>query len=158
MATFSIESNGRLEKTAIYINGEQLGGIKEVFLNLDEEGTFDSIIQYEGTDKAIYTKQIFTEYLENVKVVDPTFTEEEAQELQLFTVESDGEIDNTTLLYNNEPLEGVVSIFLHIKAAQAPSGGLKSLFAGKNIPDHVQFKAEITFRNEGDIIETENLF
>ena len=158
MPTFSIESNGRLEMTAIYINGEQIGGVKEIFLNLTEEGEFDGIIQYEGSDKNIYTKQIFSEYLENLKVVEPSFTEDEAQELQLLTFDSGGEIENTTVLYNNETLEGIVSIFIHIKSAQNKTG-IRSLFSSKSqIPEHVEFKAEATFRNEDGTIETEEIF
>ncbi len=38
--TFAIESNGFLEKTACYINGQQVGGLKEVFINIDEAGIF----------------------------------------------------------------------------------------------------------------------
>ena len=157
MPTFSIESNGLLEKTAIYYNGEQLGGIKEVFLNLDEEGTFDAFIQYEGTDKSLYTKQIFTDYFENIKVVEPTFTEEEAEELQLLTIESDGEISNSVLMFNNEELEGVVSLEVHIKGTNKVSG-LKSLFKQNDLSDKPVFKAEITFRNEDESLETESVF
>jgi hypothetical protein len=158
MPTFSIESNGLLEKTAVYYNGEQLGGVKEVFLNLDEDGTFDGIIQYEGIDKKIYTKQIFNEYLEAIKTVEPSFTDDEAEDLQLFTVESDGNIENTTVFYNKEQLEGIVNIFLHIKAVQNKNG-IRSLFSTKKaIPEHVEFRTEITFRNEDDTLETEGIF
>jgi len=157
MPTFSIESNGRLEKTAVYYNAEQLGGIKEILINLDEEGAFDAFIQYEGADKNLYTKQIFTDYFDNVKVVEPTFTEEEAEELQLLTIESEGEIENTVLLMNEEELEGVVSLEIHIKGTNKASG-LKSLFKQNDLSDKPVFKAEITFRNEDDSLETENIF
>ena len=158
MPTIGIESNGRLEKTAVYYNGEQIGGLKEIFLNLDEEGTFDSIIQYEGTDKQIYTKQIFTDYFENVRVVEPSFTEEESQELHLLELESNGEIENTVVFFDEETLGGIVSLFLHIKGTQNKNG-IRSMFSlKKNIPEHVEFKAEITFRNEDGSFETENVF
>jgi hypothetical protein len=158
MATFSIESNGRLEKTAIYFNGEQIGGVKEIFLNLDENGTFDSIIQYEGTNKQLYSKNIFNEYLENIKIVEPSFTEEEAQSLQLLTIESDGDIENSVVYFNEEQIDGIVSIFVHIKGVST-NNGLSSIFSfKKNIPEHVEFRADITFRNEDDSIETENIF
>ena len=158
MPSISIESNGRLEKTAVYFNGEQLGGVKEIFLNLDETGVFDAIIQYEGVDKKIYTKQIFSEYLENLKVVEPSFTEDEAEELQLLTFNSSGDIDNTTVSYNEELLEGIVSVFIHIKSAQN-NNGIRSLFSmKKHIPEHVEFRAEATFRNEDESMETEELF
>ncbi len=157
MPTFSVESNGRLDKTAVYYNGEQLGGIKEILINLDEEGNFDAFIQYEGTDKNLYTKQIFTDYFDNVKVVEPTFTEEEAEELQLLTIDSNGEIESSTLLMNDEELEGVVSLEIHIKGTNKVSG-LKSLFKQNDLSEKPVFKAEITFRNEDDSIETESVF
>ncbi|TAL69150.1 MAG: hypothetical protein EPN82_07545 [Bacteroidetes bacterium] len=157
MATFAIESNGRIEKTVVYFNGQQLGGIKEIFLNLDEEGTFDGILQYEGTDKQIRTKQIFSEYLENLKIVEPSFTEEEATELQQLKIDSEGDIEDTIVTINDEELEGIVSLFVHIKSAENKNG-ISSLFSKNKIPDHVEFKAEITFRNEDDTTETEEIF
>jgi len=158
MATFAIESNGRLEKTVVYYNGQQLGGIKEVFLNLDEEGTFDAILQYEDTEKEIRTKQIFGEYLENLKIVEPSFTEEEAAELQQLKLDSDGDIQDTVVTINDEELNGIVSLFVHIKAAENKNG-ISSLFSFKKpIPEHVEFKAEITFRNQDDTEETEDIF
>lgn len=158
MATFSIESNGLLEKTAVYYNGQQVGGVKEVFLNLDEEGTFDAIIQYEGADKQIHTKQIFSDYLAGIKTVPPAFTEEEAQELLLFTVESEGDIDTAMVFINEEQQDGIVSVFVHIKGTEE-QGGIKSLFSlKKQIPDHPEFVAQITYRNEDESIETEDIF
>ncbi|MES2767450.1 MAG: hypothetical protein V4642_16360 [Bacteroidota bacterium] len=158
MATFSIESNGLLESTAVYYNGEQLGGVKEIFLNLDEEGTFDGIIQYQGTDNVLYTKQIFSDYLENLKTVEPSFSEEEAAQLQLFTIESSGGIDTAAVLLNEEQLEGVVSVLIHIKTGGENKGGIRSLFSKPQIPEHDEFKAEITYRNADESLETENIF
>lgn len=158
MATFSIESNGRLEKTAVYFNGEQLGGVKEIFLNLDEDGTFDSIIQYEGADKKIYTKDIFNEYLDNIKVVPPSFTDEEARDLQLLTIDSDGDIENTQVLINDMVQEGIVNLSVHIKGATSKNS-IRSIFKNKAyIPEVTEFKAEATFRNEDDSLETEEIF
>ena len=158
MATFALESNGRLEKTAIYFNGETLGGIKEVFLNLDEEGTFDAILQYEGTDRVLYTKQIFQDYLENIKVVEPPFDEEEAEELQLLEIESSGDIADTLVLYNGEELQGLISLFVHIKGAQSKNG-IRAFFSGKKeVPEHVEFRADFTFRNDDGTISEEGVF
>jgi len=157
MPTLAIESNGRLEKTAVYYNGEQISGIKELFINIDEDGTFDALIQYEGTNKQIYTKNIFLEYLDNVKVIEPVFTEEEAKFLQLFTIESNGDLDDTYLYLNDELLEGVVNLFIHIKGVENKNG-LRKLLNKNNIPDTIEFKAEITFRNEDDSLETERIF
>jgi hypothetical protein len=157
MATLAIESNGRLEKTAVYYNGEQISGIKEIFLSLDEDGTFDSIIQYEGSNKHIYTKNIFNEHLDNIQIVEPSFSEEEAQALRLFSVDSDGVIDNTVLFLNDAEIDGVVNVLIHIKGA-ATKTGLRAFINKDNIPDTVEFKAEITYRNEDDTLETENIF
>ncbi len=157
MATLAIESNGLIEKTAVYYNGEQISGVKELFLSLDEDGTFDAFIQYEGSDNNLYTKQIFSDYLENIKIIEPTFTEEEALELHLLTIESNGDIDDTVVFYDEEPLEGIVRLFLHIKGTSKPSGFTK-LFKSKDVTDKPTFKTEITFRNENDEYETETIF
>lgn len=160
MAEFSIEGNGRLEKTAIYYNGEQLDGVKEIFLNLDENGAFDAIIMYIGTDEKPYTKNIFVDYLENVRTEPPGFTEEEARALSLFTVISEGDLAQTTILRNNEEQIGVVSVYVHIKAPNVPQGGgLRAFFGGqKEIPDHPEFKAEIVYREDNGDLTTEGLF
>ncbi len=157
MATFIIESNGRIERTAVYYNGEQIGGLKEVMLNIDEEGTFDAVLQYEGTNGEIYTKSIFEEFLENLKIVEATFTEEEAQMLTQFVVDSDGDIENTNLFLNDEPLDGVVNIFIHIKSLKAKGLGIAGIFK-KDIATDVEFRSEITFRNEDNTLETERIF
>lgn len=158
MATFGIESNGRLEKTAIYFNGQQIGGVKEIFLNLDEDGTFDAIIQYEGTDKELYTKSIFTEYLENVRIVEPSFSDEEASELNLLEIQSDGDIESCVVIYNGDELDGLVSLFVHIKGVSSKSS-IRNIFSSKkNIPEHPEFKAEFNFRYEDGSIESEAIF
>lgn len=157
MPTFAIESNGRLERTAVYLNGEQISGLKEVFLNLDEDGTFDAILQYEGDDKNIYTKSIFTEYLNNIKFVEPSFTEEEASELILFAVDSDGDIEDTVVFIDEEPQDGIVSVFIHIKGTESKNG-IKALFNRDKITDIPEFRAEITYRNEDDSLETVGIF
>ena len=158
MAVLSIESNGLLEKTAVYYNGSQVAGIKELLINIDEEYTFDALIQYEGTDKQIYTKHVFSDYLNNLKTVPPSFTEEESQELQLFTVESNGEIGDTVLYINEESLEGVVSLFLHIKASKNKSGFLDFLKNKEISSSDVIFKSEISFRNDDGTIDVEEIF
>lgn len=159
MATLAIESNGRLEKTAVYFNGEQISGLKELFLNLDEDGTFDAVLQYEGHDKLLYTKNVFNEMLANVKIVEPSFTEEEAEQLQLLEIESNGDINNTVVLLNGEEQDGLVCLFLHIKASSTPRGGLKSFFGGKSeISTEAEFKAEYTFRYDDGSTVTEAIF
>lgn len=161
MASFSIESNGRIENTAIYFNGEQLGGVKEILLNLDENGTFDAVLQYEGTDHVLYTKRIFEDYLEKIRTTEPSFTEEEARELRLLTVESDGDIENTLVSLNESPLEGIVSLLVQIKSgsSDAARSGLHGLFSHRGTPTNEQaFRAEATFRNEDDTLSTENIF
>lgn len=160
MRTLTIESNGRIEKTAIYINGEQIAGIKELFLNLDEDGTFDAVIQYEGNDKIIYNKALFSDYLEHIKTREPSFDDDEARELQQLTVESDGEIENTIVFINEEVVEGLVNILVHIKAGIAnEKSGFMGLFKGKQtLAEGTTFKAEATFRNDDDTLETERIF
>lgn len=157
MPTIGIESNGKIEKTAIYYNGDQIGGIKELFLNLDEEGIFDAVIQYEGTDGIIYTKGIFDTYPENLKVKEPSFDEEEAENLHLIEIESSGTIDSTVVLENGDVSEGIVSLLIHIKATDSKKG-IASIFSKKDVTDRPVFKAQITYRNEDDSIETEDIF
>ncbi len=158
MATFAIESNGRLEKTAVYYNGEQLGGIREIFLNMDEDGSFDSIIQYEGVNKEIYTKDIFNDHLDNIRVVEPAFTEEEAENLLLLAIESEGDIESTQVYINDEPQEGIVNLNIHIKGTTT-KGSIRNIFKTKSyIPEESEFRAEITYRNEDDSLETEEIF
>ena len=158
MPEFSIESNGRIEKTAVYYNGEQIGGIKEVFLNLDEDGAFDAVIQYKGSDGEIYSKEIFNDYMTNMKVVEPSFTEEEAESLRLLSVASSGEIDTTVVALDGEEQNGITSLFVHIKSGEHTKSGLASLFKGKSIPEAPEFKAEITYRYANEVIETESVF
>lgn len=159
MRTLAIESNGRIEKTAVYINGEQIAGIRELFLQIDEEGSFNTVIEYTGTDGQAYTKNIFADHLHNIKTVPPTFTEEEAQELQLLVIESDGDVEDTLLTFNDEPLEGVVELLIHIQREELQQKrSITSLFSKKQETGMVSFKAEITFRDEDDSLVTEDIF
>ncbi len=160
MATIGIESNGRLERTAIYYNGEQISGLKELLLHLDEDGTFDGIIQYEGHDKIIYNKSIFGDTLSNIKIVEPSFTEEEAMNLRLFEIDSNGDIENTVVSMNSEELQGLVNLYVHIKSSHSSGGSsLKNFFGGqKDLPEEAEFKAEFTFRNDDDTLSTEGIF
>lgn len=144
MPEFSIESNGMLENTAVYYNGEQIRGVKEVFLNLDEEGAFDAILQYQGTDDQLYTKNVLVDFLENVATTDPTFTEEEAQQMTQLMLASDGSLETTSVILNNEEQMGVVSLLVHIKAPQEG--------------ERPEFKAEITYREEDGRLTTEGVF
>ena len=157
MATFGIESNGRIENTAVYFNGQQIGGVKEIFINIDEDGTFDSVLQYEGIDKKIYSKDIFNDFLENIRTTEPSFTEEESENLQNLTIESNGELENTEVFLNGEFAEGIVSMLIHIKGVESKTG-LRAMFSKSSIPDHAEFKAEITFRNDDDTIDVEDIF
>ena len=156
MATLTIESNGMLEFTAVYYNGQQIAGLKELYLHLDEDGTFESIIQYEGSDKKIYTKNIFSDYMDNIRIVPPSFTEEEAANLVSFSVESTGYIDDTILFMNENELDGVVNVFLHIKATKNKS--IVNSLLKKGNYESVEFKAQVTYRNEDDSLETEDIF
>ncbi|GAB5466909.1 MAG: hypothetical protein Kapaf2KO_23450 [Candidatus Kapaibacteriales bacterium] len=159
MPELIVESNGRLEKTAVYLNGEQLSGIKELLVNMDEEGTFDALLVYNGGDGQLYTKSIFTDYLTAVKVTPPTFTEDDAQNLEQLVIQSEGDIEETLLLWNEEELGGVISLYIHIKAQEGDPKGIMDRIMGKKKPTFgVECKAEITFRDEDDSIYTETVF
>src|SRR5687768_1779073 len=158
MPSFSIESNGRLEKTAVYFNGEQLGGVREVFLNLDEDGTFDAVLQYVGADGETYTKQIFNDHLERLVTTEPGLTEEEARTRRLLTIDSSGEIEDTMVLLDDQPLDGLTNLLVHIKGS-AKAGGIRAFFKTKHeLTDREEFRAEATYRNEDDTLTTERIF
>ncbi len=159
MPEFAIESNGRLEKTAVYMNGEQMRGIKEIFFNLDENGTFDAIIQYEGYDGKIHTKRIFKDQLNSLKFSPPAFTAEESKHLNLLQVDSDGDIENTTVAFNGEMLDGLVSMFLHLRSSTAPETGILDIFSNNEYDTEAAiFKTEFVFRDLDDTLSREQIF
>lgn len=161
MPSFSIESNGRLETTTIYFNGEQLGGVREVFLNLDEDGTFDAIVQYVGTTGEMFTKQIFNDHLEHLVVTEPGLTDDEARARRLLTVESSGDIEDTIVLLDDEMLEGMINLLVHIKGKANAGGekGIRALFKTTNeVSESPEFRAEATYRNDDESLSTERIF
>ncbi|MBC8144566.1 MAG: hypothetical protein H7X80_03205 [bacterium] len=161
MPSFSIESNGRLETTTIYFNGEQLGGVREVFLNLDEDGTFDAILQYVGSNGETFTKQIFNDHLESLVVTEPSLTEDEARARRLLTVDSSGDIEDTMVLLDEEPLDGMTNLMVHIKgkANTGSEKGIRSLFKTTNeVSESPEFRAEATYRNDDESLSTERIF
>ncbi|MFN4769139.1 MAG: hypothetical protein ACK5JL_03795 [Candidatus Kapaibacterium sp.] len=159
MATVVVESNGRIEKTAVYLNGEQLGGVRELVVNISEDGTFDCVLVYTGDDGQQYTRNPFTEYADHVQTREPAFTEEEASMLQQLSIDSDGSVESTTVCINDEPQDGIVSMFLHIKApdTQKPTG-IRRWFGGARSAGRAEFNADITYRNSDDSIVTESVF
>lgn len=158
MREISIESNGSLEKTAVYINGEQVGGIHQMMLHISEDGDFDTIVVYEGTDKQMYTKNIFSDYLDNIKKVPPTFTEEEAEYLRLLTVTSDGSLDTTMVYINEEPQDGIVDLLVQIQRGASAQRGISSMFKKQEPGIQPIFRAEVQYRNEDDSVSTELVF
>ncbi|MBM4177791.1 MAG: hypothetical protein FJ211_00470 [Ignavibacteria bacterium] len=160
MAEFSIEGNGRIERTALYFNGQQLDGMREVFVNVTEDGEFDVLLMYTGADGQSYTKNVFTDYLDNIRTEPPGFSEEEAQSMNLLTVSSDGTLESTIVLRNNEEQFGIVRLYVHIKAPSVQeSGGLRSWFGGmKSIPERAEFVAEITYREDNGELTVESVF
>lgn len=160
MATFGIESNGRLENTAVYYNGEQLAGLRQLLLNLAEDGTFDAVISYRGEDGQLYTKNPFTDYLDNVRTMPPSFTEEEARAMRLLVIESDGNIENTLVYLNDEPLEGIVQLFVNISVPDVSRQERGFLFwkRSSSPAERAEFRAEITFREPDGRLTTENIF
>jgi len=158
MRTLSIESNGRLDKTAVYINAEQVGKIKELYLNLDESGTFDAILTYENKNGTISTKQLFTDYLDDLIIVEPMFSEEEAMDMQLLTIESSGDIEETHILMNNEDLDGIMSLMIHLKIDTIRNNGVFGFFKKNDSLGTTSFKAEIEFRNQDGTTSIEGIF
>ncbi len=158
MKSLSITSNGRLEKTAIYINGEQLSGIKELFLDLNEDGTFNSVFKYIGSDKNEYIKNIFDDELTFLQVTEPSFTDEELNSLQTITIESDGDINNAYVYWNEEEQGGIVSVFIHIKAPTKEKKSIVNLFGKDKVYADSVCSAEITFREEDDSLTIEKVF
>ncbi len=160
MATFGIESNGRLENTAVYYNGEQLAGLRQVLLNIAEDGTFDALISYRGDDGQLYTRNPFTDYLDHVRTMPPSFTEEEAQTLRQLVIESDGDIERTLVYLDGQPQEGIVHLFVSISVPDAAPPQGFSLFR-KRSPEpleRAEFRAEITFREADGSQTTEPVF
>jgi hypothetical protein len=141
MPELSIESNGLLETTAVYYNGEQLRGVRELLVNIDENGTFDAILQYKGADGEMHTKNVLQEYLDNVATGEPSFTEEEAKSLKMLTVDSDGTLENTIVAIDGVAQNGIVNLYVHIKA-----------------PPEIEFAAEITYREEDGTQTREGVF
>ena len=57
----------------------------------------------------------------------------------------------------HEEQEGIVEVFIHVKAPEGKSGGF-SMFSKKKETGEEVCKAEITFRNDDDSLETEKVF
>ncbi|MCX7879530.1 MAG: hypothetical protein N2517_02610 [Ignavibacteria bacterium] len=158
MPSLTIESNGTIEMTAVYFNGQQIAGLTELFLNLHEDGTFDSVLVYKGLDGKEYTKNPFIDYLDSINYREPAFSEWEARQLKSLVIESDGEIENTTVYYNGEILDGLVNIFIHIKAPKKNKTSIASLFNKGEISEGAVFRATFTFRYQNDVLKTEEIF
>ena len=160
MFSFVVESNGRIEKTAVYYNGEQLGGVKEVFFHISEEGDFDAIIHYRGVDNQDYSRTIFEGTLPAIKVVEPTFTEEEAMQLRSIEIQSNGQLEDTIVYLDEEEQFGIVSVLIHIKSPTTEQkSGITGIFSKKKVlSGSAECMAEITYRNDDDTIETERIF
>jgi hypothetical protein len=158
MREFSIESNGSLEKTALYFNGEQIGGVHQLMLHISENGDFDTIIVYEGTDKQMHTKNLFSDYLDNVKKVTPTFTEEEAQFMRLLTVTSDGSLETTMVYINEEPQDGVVDLLVQVQRGAQAQRSFTTMFKKPEVGETPVFRAEVQYRNEDNSLSTELVF
>ena len=160
MRTLTIESNGRIERTAVYINGEQVSGIHEFFVGIDEEGMFTAIVTYPDKQGNLLTKQIFSDDISQLPRRNPAYTDEDASNLQTLTIESDGTLDNTSVFINDEFAEGIVSLTIHLRIESQPTTRslFSSLFQKKsNISDTI-FMNEIVFRNSDGSESTETLF
>ncbi|MFZ9976737.1 MAG: hypothetical protein ACO3GR_01455 [Candidatus Kapaibacteriota bacterium] len=160
MRTISIESNGRLEKTAVYVNGEQVTGIRELLLSIDEEGTFNAIVSFVSTSGILLTKQVFTDDLSQLQRREAAFSEVEAMDLRSFAIESDGTLDNTSIFMNNEFIDGIISIMIHItiEASQPMKGMFTKLFSKNSTLSQTRFITEIVLRNPDGSELIESIF
>jgi len=160
MRTISIESNGRLEKTAVYVNGEQVTGIRELLLSIDEEGTFNAIVSFVSTSGILLTKQVFTDDLSQLQRREVAFSEEEAMDLRSFAIESDGTLDNTSIFMNNEFIDGIISIMIHItiETSQPKKGMFTKLFSKNSTLSQTRFITEIVLRNPDGSELIESIF
>lgn len=149
MRTISIESNGRIEKTAVYVNGEQITGIRELLISIDEEGTFNAIISFVNTAGTLITKQIFTDDLSQLQRREAAFSEEEAMDLRSLAIESDGSLENTSVFVNNEFMEGIISVMVHIMidGQQKSNSMFSRIFSKNSSPVETRFVSEIVLRN-----------
>ena len=159
MRTITIESNGRLERTAIYVNGEQVAGVRELLISIDEEGTFHSIISLISGSGIQVTKQLFTDDISQLQRKEAAFTSEESFQLQSFSIESDGDLEQTSLFMNDDFVVGVVSIIIHIRIETSqPTKSLFSWFTKhRNVHENV-FQTEIVFRNPNGTHSVESIF
>lgn len=159
MLSISIVSNGRLERTAVYINGEQVAGLRELFISINEDGEFNSAIRYLASNNEEFVKDIFNEELSLIQITEPSFTEDELLALQTITVESDGDLDNTVVYWNDEAQEGIISLFIHVKApSKEKKQGLSGMFGKTNTLADSVCDAEITFREYDDSTTVEKVF
>lgn len=159
MLSITIVSNGRLERTAVYINGEQVASIRELFISINEDGEFNSAIKYLSSEKEELVKDPFNDELSLIQITEPSFTEEELENLQSITIESDGDLDNTMVFWNDEAQEGIISLFLHIKApSKEKKQGLSGMFGKTTTMADSVCTAELTFREFDDSITVEKVF
>ena len=160
MRTISIESNGRIEKTAVYLNGEQIAGIKELLLSIDEEGIFNAIISFTTSSGTVLTKQLFTDDLSQLQRRGAAFSEDEAMDLRSLAVESDGTLDNTSVFMNNEFIDGIVSIMVHIMIDSVQKRGnvFSKIFSKNQSYSETRFLSEIVLRNLDGSESIESIF
>lgn len=149
MRTITIESNGRIEKTAVYVNGEQITGIRELLISIDEEGTFNGIISFVNTAGNLLTKQLFTDDLSQLQRREAAFSEEEAMDLRTLTIESDGMLENTSVYVNQEFIDGIISVMVHIMidAPQKKESVFSRIFSKYSPLMETRFISEIVLRN-----------
>ncbi|MCE2755719.1 MAG: hypothetical protein LW818_06995 [Ignavibacteriae bacterium] len=160
MRTISIESNGRIEKTAVYLNGEQITGIKELLLSIDEEGIFNAIISFTSSSGTLLTKQLFTDDLSQLQRREAAFSEDEAMDLRSMAIESDGTLDNTSVFMNNEFIDGIVSIMVHIMidSVQKRENVFTKIFSKNQSYSETRFISEIVLRNPDGSESIESIF
>jgi hypothetical protein len=160
MRTISIESNGRIEKTAVYLNGEQITGIRELLVSIDEEGIFNAIISFTSATGVLLTKQLFVDDLSQLQRREAAFSDEEAMDLRSLSIESDGNLDNTSVFINNEFIDGIVSIMVHIMidSVQKKENVFTKIFSKNQTYSETRFLTEIVLRNPDGSESIESIF
>ena len=86
------------------------------------------------------------------------FSEEEAMDMQLLTIESSGDIEETHILMNNENLDGIMSLMIHLKIDKIQNNGVFGFFKKNDSIGTTSFKAEIEFRNQDGSTSIEGIF
>jgi hypothetical protein len=149
MRTLDIWSNGLIHQTILCFNSQQLVGVREFLLDLNEDGTFRVLINYEGADGEFRVKNPFTDHLVSLRT---TSLADDDVPRSVLTIESNGTIESTAISFNQQELSGVVSLLIYMRRVR--EGVIHWLRHG----DRDEFVSEITFREADGRLTQEVLF